>query len=241
MRSRSICCLILSLVGTASIGYAESDSRLEQATAEAIGFLRDLIRINTTNPPGNEKAAAEYIQHVLKSEHIPCRVIEAAPGRANIIGRLKGSGRARPIILMAHIDVVGVEREKWSFDPFGAEVKDGYVLGRGSADDKAMLAANLEIMLLLKRSEKQLERDVIYIGAAGEEGTPEIGINYLLENFPSELEAEFALNEGGDAPLHSLQVRPLYIYGHLNCREDPISDQAEHVWYTWPWSISLSE
>lgn len=200
---------VLSELGAVGM-FAQSSGPTERAIPETIGFLRDLVRINTTNPPGNEGAAAKYLQQIFEREHIPCRVIEAAPGRASILAHLKGSGRARPIILMAHLDVVGVERDKWTFDPFAGELRAGYVLGRGAADDKAMLAANLELMLLLKRSGEALDRDIIYLGEAGEEGTPEFGINYLLEHFPKEVEAEFALNEGGDAPLQDPHQPPLY-------------------------------
>jgi len=191
--------------------WAQSEDRVNRAVPEAIGFLRDLVRINTTNPPGNEEAAAVYIQQALEREHISSQIIESAPGRANVVARIKGAGRALPIILMAHMDVVGVERDKWSFDPFAAEERDGYVLGRGAADDKGMLAANLELMLLLTRSNIKLDRDIIFLGAAGEEGTPEFGIDYLLEHSPAELDAEFALNEGGDAPLQEVRGGPLYV------------------------------
>jgi acetylornithine deacetylase/succinyl-diaminopimelate desuccinylase-like protein len=177
------------------------DKQWRTASEDAVQFLRDLVRIDTTNPPGNEMAAAAYIQKVLSAAQIDSRVIESAPGRASIISRMKGNGRARPVILMAHMDVVGVERDKWTFDPFAGELRNGYVLGRGAADDKAMLAANLEIMLLLKRSGTRLDRDIVFLGAAGEEGTPEFGINYLLEHEPSELDAEFALNEVATLPL----------------------------------------
>lgn len=201
--------LVAGLVSTSA--SAQSDDTIGRALPEALGFLRDLVRINTTNPPGNEEAAAAYIQQALNQERIPSQIVRSAPGRANIVARIKGTGRERPIILMAHMDVVGVERDKWSFDPFAAEVRDGYLLGRGAADDKAMLAANLELVLLLSRAGIKLDRDIIFIGAAGEEGTPEFGINYLLEHSPTELDAEFALNEGGDAPLLETRQVPLYV------------------------------
>ena len=190
---------------------AQSDSQINSQIPETIAFLQDLVRIDTTNPPGNEGSAAAYIKKVFEREQIPSRILECASGRGNIVARLKGTGRAAPVLLMAHMDVVGVERDKWSFDPFAAAIRNGYLLGRGAADDKAMLAANLELMLLLKRSGIRLDRDIIFVGTAGEEGTPEVGINCLLEKFPSEIDAEFALNEGGDAPLEDSSRVPLYI------------------------------
>jgi acetylornithine deacetylase/succinyl-diaminopimelate desuccinylase-like protein len=186
------------------------DKQWRTASEDTVQVLRDLVRIDTTNPPGNEKATAVYIQKVLSAAQIDSRVIESAPGRASIIARIKGNGQARAVILMAHMDVVGVEPDKWTFDPFGGELRNGYVLGRGAADDKAMLAANLELMLLLKRSATPLDRDIVFLGAAGEEGTPEFGINYLLEHEPAEIDAEYALNEGGDAPLEGSAI-PLYV------------------------------
>jgi acetylornithine deacetylase/succinyl-diaminopimelate desuccinylase-like protein len=204
--------VVLFLAGVFLIPVcAQSNDGINHALPEAIVFLQDLVRIDTTNPPGNEGAAAAYVQKILDRERIPSHIVECTPGRGNVIARLKGTGQARPIILMAHMDVVGVERGKWSFDPFAAEIRDGYLLGRGAADDKAMLAANLELMLLLKRSGIRLDRDIIFVGTAGEEGTPEFGINCLLGKVPAEIDAEFALNEGGDAPLQESSSVPLYI------------------------------
>jgi acetylornithine deacetylase/succinyl-diaminopimelate desuccinylase-like protein len=190
---------------------AQPDDAIDRAILETVVFLRDLVRIDTTNPPGNESAAAAYIQKIFDREQIQSRLIACAEGRANVVAKLKGTGRTRPILLMAHMDVVGVERGKWSFDPFGAEQRAGYLLGRGAADDKAMLAANVELMLLLNRSGIRLDRDLIFVGTAGEEGTPEFGINCLLEKSPAEVGAEFALNEGGDAPLQVSNSVPLYV------------------------------
>lgn len=204
--------LVLLVAGAFPVlACAQPDDRINRSIEETVTVLRELIRIDTTNPPGNEGAAASYIQKIFDREEISSRLIECAPGRANIVARLKGIGQERPILLMAHMDVVGVERDKWSFDPFSAELRDGYLLGRGAADDKAMLAANLELMLLLKRSGMRFDRDIIFVGTAGEEGAPEVGINCLLEKSPAEVDAEFALNEGGDAPLQSSSGVPLYV------------------------------
>ncbi|MGH9651418.1 MAG: M20/M25/M40 family metallo-hydrolase, partial [Terriglobales bacterium] len=114
---------------------------------------------------------------------------------------LKGSGKKKPLLLMGHLDVVGVEREKWTVDPFGAEIKNGYLYGRGSADDKGMVAANLEVFLLLHRRKVPLDRDVIFLAEAGEEGTTEFGIDFLVEEHWEKIECEYALNEGGDIPV----------------------------------------
>src|SRR5215831_16016616 len=108
--------LALSLA-TAPI-WAQSTPDFAQARDEAIKFLGNLVKIDTSNPPGNETRAAEYIKGVLAGESIPAQIYESAPGRGNLVARLKGSGKKKPLLLMAHLDVVGVERDKWTVDPF---------------------------------------------------------------------------------------------------------------------------
>jgi acetylornithine deacetylase/succinyl-diaminopimelate desuccinylase-like protein len=168
-----------------------------RARDEAVQFLSDLIKIDTSNPPGNETEACAYLKSVLEREGIASQLIELEPGRGNLVARLRGNGRKRPILLMAHTDVVGVEREKWTVDPFGGVVKDGSVWGRGALDTKGLLAINLEIFLLLHRLKVPLDRDVIFLAEAGEEATPQVGINFLVEKHWDKIACEFALNEGG--------------------------------------------
>jgi len=168
-----------------------------QARDETLKLLGDLIRIDTTNPPGNETKAAAYLKAVLDREGIPARVLELEPGRGNLVARLKGSGKKKPILLMAHTDVVAVERDKWSVDPFAGVVKDGYIYGRGAADNKNKAAAYLEILLLLHRLEIPLDRDVIYLAQAGEEATPRVGIEFMVDKHWDAIACEFALDEGG--------------------------------------------
>src|SRR5918911_644045 len=121
------------------------------AAAETVGHLQQLIRLDTVNPPGNEIVAARYLDAALRSEGIATTLFEPEPGRAVLVARLPGDGSAGALLLLAHMDVVGVERDHWSVDPFGGVVKDGFLYGRGAIDDKGMLAANLETMLLIKR------------------------------------------------------------------------------------------
>lgn len=190
-------CLILLL---AVLTSAQSSPDFNKADAEALTFLTELVKINTSNPPGNETRAAEYIKGVLAAEGIQSQVYESAPGRGNVVARLKGNGKKKSLLLMGHIDVVGVERDKWTMDPFAAIVKDGYLYGRGSHDDKAMDAANLEVFLLLHRLKVPLDRDVILLAEAGEEGTTQFGIDYMVANHWDDIACEFALNEGGNTP-----------------------------------------
>src|SRR5229473_2920791 len=122
---------------------------------EALVWLAQLIQINTTNPPGNEQAAAKYIAGILEKEGITPEILEVAPGRSAVVARLRSSAISDPsraLLLVAHMDVVGAERARWTVDPFGAVMKDGYIYGRGSIDDKSMLAANLAAIIALKRS-----------------------------------------------------------------------------------------
>src|SRR5690349_10714448 len=117
--------------------------------AEILQRYRDLVRLDTT--AGHETLAVDYLKTVLEGAGIPTRTYAKDPNRANLVARLKGTSSRRPLLILAHTDVVGVQREKWPVDPFGAVLKDGYVWGRGSLDDKPVLAANLMTMLLLKR------------------------------------------------------------------------------------------
>jgi acetylornithine deacetylase/succinyl-diaminopimelate desuccinylase-like protein len=171
------------------------------AEAETVARLRDLIRFDTTNPPGNELPAALYLQAALENEGIGTTLFVPDANRAALIGRIRGTGASRPVILLAHMDVVGVERASWSCDPFAGEVRDGYIYGRGAIDDKGMLAANLMTMLLLQRELKRtgatLSRDVVFIATSDEEAGGEWGMGWLIEHHSDLLDAEFALNEGG--------------------------------------------
>ncbi|HXP89074.1 MAG TPA: M20/M25/M40 family metallo-hydrolase [Bryobacteraceae bacterium] len=177
-----------------------------QQQAELLRHYRALVQLDTSNPPGNETRVAEYLKKVLEAEGIPTQTFARDAARANIVARIKGSGKKRPLLILAHEDVVGVSREKWPVDPFGAVMKDGYIWGRGTRDDKDKLAANLMVMLLAKRNSARLDRDLIFLAEAGEESTSEWGIDFMVrEHFP-EIDAEFALTEGGGAKLENGRV-----------------------------------
>jgi acetylornithine deacetylase/succinyl-diaminopimelate desuccinylase-like protein len=168
---------------------------------EATQWLADLIRINTTNPPGNEAAAANYIAGILKREGIPSEILELAPGRSAVVARLASSAMADPtraLLLDAHMDVVGVDRAKWTVDPFGAVQKDGYLYGRGAVDDKGMLAANLAAFVALKRMNMRLGRDVIFLATCDEEQGGGASIKELAAKYWNKIAAGYALNEGGN-------------------------------------------
>ena len=195
MKTKVVAVVVL-LVATAVAQQKQPD--FAAAKTEAVGILQGLVRIDTSNPPGNEIKAAEYVKALLAKDGIDAEIFESAPGRATLVARLKGNGSKKPLLLLAHLDVVGVERDKWSFDPFSGEVKDGYLYGRGSSDDKAMDAANLEVFLQLKRQKVPLDRDVILMAEAGEEGTSQFGVDFMVREHWDKIESEYALNEGGD-------------------------------------------
>lgn len=176
---------------------------------EALGWLQDMIRINTTNPPGNELAAANYIAGILEHEGIAHEVIELSPGRGVVVGRLNASvmpDSSRALLLLAHMDVVGVSREKWSVDPFAAVTKDGYLYGRGAIDDKGMLIANLAALVALKRNSVPLDRDVIFLGDDDEEQFGDDSIKTVIAKHWDKIAAGFALNEGGSVSMKDGKV-----------------------------------
>jgi len=173
----------------------------EALSREALVWLAQLIQINTTNPPGNEQAAAKYIAGVLEKEGITSELLEVAPGRSAVVARLRSaaiSDPSRSLLLVAHMDVVGAERSRWSVDPFGAAMKDGYIYGRGALDDKSMLAANLATIIALKRSNARLNRDVIFLATDDEEGGGDASIRMLIAKNWDKFAAGYALNEGGE-------------------------------------------
>lgn len=172
------------------------------AREEVVRHLQRLIAIDTTNPPGNEAACARYLAEVVAAEGIASTLLEPAPGRAMLVATLRGDGSGGgPVMLLAHMDVVGVERAGWSVDPFGGELRDGYVYGRGAIDDKGMLAANLVTTLLIKRhvldAGGRLTRDVVFLATADEESGGEFGMAWLVAHHPDLLRVSFAINEGG--------------------------------------------
>lgn len=179
---------------------------------ESVEHLVQLVRIDTSNPPGNETLVARYLEEQLAAEGIESRMYALDEARANLVARITGNGSKRPILIMGHTDVVGVQPEKWYADPFSGMRKDGFIYGRGTLDDKDNVAAGLMLMVLLKRYGVELDRDVIFLAEAGEEGTPEVGINYMVEHHYDHIDAEYCLAEGGqniiaNGAVHSVGIQ----------------------------------
>jgi len=168
------------------------------AQDEALRYYTDLLRLDSSNPPGNETRVARYLKEVCDREGIPNELLGPDPARLNFLARLPGDGSARPLLLMAHSDVVPAEPDRWSVDPFAGLVKDGWVWGRGAQDTKALLAAELAVLVDLKRTAARLRRDVIFLSESDEEAGS-TGIQWLIANAWEKINAEFALNEGGFA------------------------------------------
>ncbi len=183
----------------------------DEVGEEAIQHLVELVQINTTNPPGNETRVVSYLQTVLDAEGIPYEVYALDPERANLVVRIKGNGSKRPILIMGHTDVVGVQADKWYADPFSGKREDGFIYGRGTLDDKDNLTAGLMVVMLLKRYGVELDRDIIFLAEAGEEGTPEVGINFMVEEHFDVIDAEYALAEGGQNVTRDNQVETVGI------------------------------
>lgn len=174
---------------------------------ETIQHFQALLRFDTMDPPGNEKPAADYLRQVLEREGIPTKVFALEPNRPNIVARLKGNGTKRPLLVMAHTDVVNVDPAKWTFPPFSATRNGGYVYGRGTVDDKDNVTAALITALTLKRLNVPLDRDVIFLFEAGEEGSTRVGIQFMVNQHFQEIDAEFCLAEGGGVVRQDGQVK----------------------------------
>ncbi|NWG10939.1 M20/M25/M40 family metallo-hydrolase [Candidatus Bathyarchaeota archaeon] len=170
---------------------------LKEIEEEITSLLSDLLRIDTTNPPGNETEAAKYLAANLEKDGFKCELFESAPGRGSIITRLKGTGEKPNLLLLSHLDVVTANPKEWSVDPFSGLVKDGSVWGRGALDMKSMTAMETIVLKLLKRNNVRLKGDVILAATADEEKGGEAGAGWLVQNYPEKVRADYVINEGG--------------------------------------------
>lgn len=201
--------LLLACLTAASLSAATPD--FDAAHRETVTNLQRFVQIDTQNPPGNETKGAEFLKAILDREGIASEIVTRVPGRGNLIARIKGSGEKRPILLMGHIDVVGVEREKWTVEPFAGLIRGDYLYGRGASDDKGMTVTCLQVMLLLKRAGVALDRDVIFLAEAGEESSTSVGMNFVVQQHWDKIACEFALNEGGGFRVENGAVKYLAV------------------------------
>src|SRR5262245_43004493 len=185
--------VVVGMMATQGPGRPDWD----RVNAETLQHFQELVRFDTSDPPGGEAPAVAYLKSVLEKEGIPVEVFALDANRPNLVARLKGTGKKRPLLIMGHTDVVNVDPKKWTHPPFGAERDAGYVYGRGTVDDKDNVTAALMTMLLLKRQNVPLDRDVIFLAEAGEEGTARVGAKFMTEQHWPAIDAEFCLAEGG--------------------------------------------
>ena len=208
--------LLLTLLLIGSHAYSQvSEPDWAAVEEETLRHFRALLRFDTSDPPGRELPAAEYLRDVLEAEGIAVEMLSVDPERPNVVARLQGDGSQEPLLIMAHTDVVNVDPEKWTFPPFSATVDGGYVYGRGAVDDKDNLAAGLMVMLELKRQNVPLSRDVIFLAESGEEGATEYGIEFMVNEHFEKIEAEFCLAEGGSVARVNREV----VYGGVQTVE----------------------
>jgi acetylornithine deacetylase/succinyl-diaminopimelate desuccinylase-like protein len=178
-------------------------------SSEALDLLQGLLRIDTTNPPGRERAAAEYLAESLRKDGIEPKLLEAAPERTSLVARLRGNGTKPPLLLTAHLDVVAAEPSRWKHPPFAAVVDDGWLYGRGAVDMKNMAAMSALVLKRLRREGVPLARDLIFAAVADEEAGCALGSQFLVDHHPDEVRAEYALGEIGGFTL-DLNGKRLY-------------------------------
>jgi len=176
---------------------------------EAVDLLSRYLQINSTNPPGNESEGVAFFADILDRERVAYKTYEPAAGRGSIRAVIPGTGEKGAVILLNHIDVVPVEADQWAFDPFGGEVKDGFIHGRGALDMKGQGIMELLAFLDIKRKGITPCRDLIFLAVADEEAGGEHGVAYLLEKHPDDFQAELVLNEGGYGVTDILPNRPV--------------------------------
>jgi len=170
---------------------------LHEVEKEVTSLLSDLIRINTTNPPGNETVAAQFMAETLAKDGLKCEIIESSSARGNVITRIKGTSEKPNLTLLSHLDVVPAVEKEWSVNPFSGTVKDGFVWGRGALDMKSFVAIEAVVMKLLVRNGVKPKGDIIFAATADEERGGNAGVGWLIKNHPEKIRADYVINEGG--------------------------------------------
>lgn len=199
--------LFAFLASSAVAAGAQSGPDWPAVEPEILKHYQALVRINTTDPPGGEKPAVDYLKTALEQEGIPVQTFALQDNRPNLVARLKGSGKKRPILIMGHTDTVNIDESKWTHPPFSADRAGGYIYGRGTVDDKDNVTSSLMTLILLKRNHVALDRDVIFLAEAGEEGNSRFGIQFMASQHFPEIDAEYCLAEGGNVFRQGGEVR----------------------------------
>jgi acetylornithine deacetylase/succinyl-diaminopimelate desuccinylase-like protein len=163
----------------------------------SVEILRDFLRFDTTNPPGNEEKAILFIESILKREGIQSEIFQPFTNRANILARIKGKKSGKPVVLLGHVDVVPANPDEWDVDPFGGELKDGYIYGRGAIDMKAQTICQLLAFIRIHKEGIVPERDIVFLATCDEEVGGHNGVEYMLTKENELRDASFVLSEGG--------------------------------------------
>ncbi len=183
----------------------ESTDSWQVILEETTAWLQDLVRIDTSNPPGDERPAAEYLRDVLAHEGIGAEILGPLPHRSSLLARVRGDGRDRPLLLVSHLDVVPATPAGWEVEPFSGLIKDGFVWGRGAMDCKHRVVTHAMMLVLAKRRRLKLKRDLIMVACADEETGGQLGMGWLAENHMEKIDAEYVLGEGGGSEVPSPQ------------------------------------
>ena len=203
MRNTEVLVIRPVVVATVVCGLVSATARAQSSPdwqaigAEAVRTIQEYVRIDTSNPPGDVLKAADFLTAILQREGIPVKRYDSGPGRSIVVARLKGTGPAKPLLLMNHTDVVPTDRTRWQHDPFAAEIVDGKMWGRGTIDMKGLGVVQLMAFLTLKRQNVPLARDVILMASPDEETGGTLGATWMRTQHFADLDPEFILDEGG--------------------------------------------
>lgn len=199
MKHNILFLILLTILGLLISPACQRPVAMKEVGDEAVELFRQYISIDTSNPPGDVSQAAEFYRAVFEKEGIPVELFwtDRSTGRVNVLARLKGSGKKRPLMMLNHMDVVPVDRSGWLVDPFAGIIKDGYIYGRGALDMKNNGIAQLMTMVQLKRNNIKLDREVVFLAVADEETSGEPGALWISKNIWADINAEYVLDEGG--------------------------------------------
>ncbi len=178
---------------------------------ETVALLRELISLDTVNPPGNETRAAELLREYLGAAGVECELYAKSPERANLVARIRGRPDGKRLLLLSHTDTVLADADDWSVDPWGGEVRDGHVWGRGALDMKGQVAASAVALATLAREGFRPRGDLVFAATADEEvGTTDFGLSWLCREHPDAVRAQWVINEGGGDRL-VVDGKPVYL------------------------------
>jgi acetylornithine deacetylase/succinyl-diaminopimelate desuccinylase-like protein len=189
--------LVAALASTSLLAQNQRQPDWGKIDEETMRHFQAIVKVDSTDPPGREAGVVDYVKQVLEKDGIPVQIFAKEAHRPNLVARITGTGKQRPLLIMGHSDTVNVDPKKWTHPPFGAVRDGGYVYGRGTVDDKDNVVSSLMVMLMLKRLNVALDRDVIFLMEAGEEGSSSLGIQFMANEHFAAIDSEFCYAEGG--------------------------------------------